>query len=316
MDGDLSLAELGEFPMIDRIVAGRRQPAGVLLGPGDDAAVVSAPDARVAVSTDMLVEGRHFRLDWSSPHDLGRKAIAQNAADIEAMGASVTSFVVAFGAPAQTPAARVQELADGMWFEAGPLGAGIAGGDLVCSPQWVVSVTALGDLAGRPPVRRSRAKAGTHIAVAGHLGRSAAGLALWQNDIAGFDELRKHHLVPRPPYGQGVAAAEAGALAMTDVSDGLLADLGHIARASGVVIDVRADALQSDIDVVAAAAQACGADPRAFVLCGGEDHALVACFDGAVPEGWRVIGHVGEGTPAVLVDGRPWTGSTGWQSFD
>ena len=99
MDGDLSLAELGEFPMIDRIVAGRRQPAGVLLGPGDDAAVVSAPDARVAVSTDMLlVEGRHFRLDWSSPHDLGRKAIAQNAADIEAMGASVTSFVVAFGA--------------------------------------------------------------------------------------------------------------------------------------------------------------------------------------------------------------------------
>ena len=97
----------------------------------------------------------------------------------------------------------------------------------------------------------------------------------------------------------GVAAAEAGALAMTDVSDGLLADLRHIARASGVVIDVRADALQSDIDVVAAAAQACGADPRAFVLCGGEDHALVACFDGAVPEGWRVIGHVGEGTPAV-----------------
>lgn len=316
MDGDLSLAELGEFPMIDRIVAGRSQPAGVLLGPGDDAAVVSTADARVAVSTDMLVEGRHFRLDWSSPHDLGRKAIAQNAADIEAMGASVTSFVVAFGAPAQTPASRVQELADGMWFEAGSLGAGIVGGDLVCSPQWVVSVTALGDLAGRPPVLRSGARAGMHVAVIGDLGHSAAGLALWQNGINGFEQLRRRHLVPEPPYGQGAAAAETGALAMTDVSDGLLADLGHIATASGVVINLKLNALQSDIDVVAAAAHTCRADPRAFVLGGGEDHALVACFDGTVPEGWRVIGHVGEGSPAVLVDGSPWTGSTGWESFD
>lgn len=316
MDGDLSLAELGEFPMIDRIVAGRRQPAGVLIGPGDDAAVVTAPDARVAVTTDMLVEGRHFRLDWSSPHDVGRKAIAQNAADIEAMGASPTSFVVAFGAPAHTPASRVLELADGMWHEVTRMGAGIVGGDLVCSSQWVVSVTALGDLAGRVPVCRSGARAGAHIAVAGGLGRSAAGLALWDNEIDGFDELKQSHLVPEPPYGQGAAASESGVLAMTDVSDGLVADLGHLATASGVVIHIHSQALQADVDAVAAAARACGADPRALVLGGGEDHALVGCFDGRVPAGWRVIGHVAEGRPEVLVDGSPWIGSAGWQSFD
>ncbi|MFM9034711.1 MAG: thiamine-phosphate kinase, partial [Mycobacterium sp.] len=223
-----TLGDLGEFAVIGRLLAGRGAAAGVPVGPGDDAAVVDAPDGRVAVSADMLVEGRHFRLDWSTPHQVGRKAIAANAADIEAMGARVTGFVVSFGAPRDTPAAGVTALADGMWAEAARVGAGIVGGDLVSSPQWVVSVTVLGDLEGRDPVLRSGARAGSVIAVAGELGRSAAGLALLDNGIGGFDELRMRHLVPEPPYGQGRAAAEAGAQAMTDVSDGLLADLGHL----------------------------------------------------------------------------------------
>ncbi|WP_328353749.1 thiamine-phosphate kinase [Mycobacterium sp. NBC_00419] len=311
-----TLHELGEFPMIERLVAGRRQPSGVTVGPGDDAAVVSAPDGRVVVTTDMLVEGRHFRLDWSAPHDVGRKAIAQNAADVESMGARATAFVVGFGAPADTPARQLQDVSDGMWQEAGQFGAGIVGGDLVASPQWVVSVTALGDLAGRAPVLRSGARAGSVIAVAGELGRSAAGYSLWRNGIDDFEDLKRWHLVPRPPYGQGVRAAEAGALAMTDVSDGLLADLGHLAQASGVVVDLAADSLHPDVAAVTAAAAATGTDPWSLVLAGGEDHALVACFAGGVPDGWRVIGAVSDGTPAVLVDGQPWAGPAGWQSFD
>ena len=314
--GEPTLRQLGEFPMIDRLVTGRRQPAGVTVGPGDDAAVVSTPDGRIVVTTDMLVEGRHFRLDWSTPHDVGRKAIAQNAADIESMGARCSAFVVAFGAPPDTAASRVQELADGMWDEVGGLGAGIVGGDLVASPQWVVSVTALGDLGGRAPVLRSGARAGSVVAVAGDLGRSAAGYLMWHKGIDGFDELRQRHLVPRPPYGQGIAAAAAGAQAMTDVSDGLLADLGHIAEGSGVAIDLGVEALRADTDAVTAAAAAAGVDPVALVLSGGEDHALVACFPGAVPPGWRVIGTVADGAPEVRVDGRPWAGSAGWQSFD
>lgn len=114
---------------------GRGPLAGVPIGPGDDAAVVDAPDGRVVVTTDMLVEGRHFRLDWSTPHDVGRKAVAQNAADIEAMGARVTAFVVAFGAPADTPVSAAEALTAGMWLEAGAVGAGIVGGDLVASPS-------------------------------------------------------------------------------------------------------------------------------------------------------------------------------------
>ncbi|OSC40448.1 thiamine-phosphate kinase [Mycobacterium decipiens] len=311
-----TLQQLGEFTVIDRLVRGRRQPATVMLGPGDDAAVVSAGDGRTVVSTDMLVQDRHFRLDWSTPQDVGRKAIASNAADIEAMGARVTAFVVGFGAPPDTPAAQVSALVDGMWEEAGRLGTGIAGGDLVSCGRWVVSVTALGDLDGRAPVLRSGAKAPSVLAIAGEPGRSSAGYALWRNGIEGFTELRRRHLVPEPPYGQGVAAAAAGAQAMIDVSDGLIADLRHVAEASGVSIDLSTAALAADHAALTAAAAAVGADPWSWVLGGGEDHALLACFAGAAPAGWRVIGRVLNGPARVLVDGVQWRGYAGWQSFE
>ena len=316
-----TLRQLGEFAMIDRLVRGRRQPAAVTLGPGDDGAVVSAGDGRVVVSTDVLVQDRHFRLDWSTPHDIGRKAIAQNAADIEAMGARATAFVVGFGAPGDTQAAQVGALVDGMWDEAALLGAGIAGGDLVSCPLWVLSVTVLGNLDGRAPVLRTGAKDGSVVAVAGELGRSAAGYALWLrgidkiDGIDGFEELRRRHLVPRPPYGQGAAASVAGAQAMIDVSDGLVADLRHVAEASGITIDLSTAALAADRDAVSGAAAAVGADPWSWVLGGGEDHALVACFAGAAPAGWRVIGRVLDGPARVLVDGQEWQGYAGWQSF-
>lgn len=310
-----TLAGAGEFAVIDRLVAGRDQPAAVTLGPGDDAAVVIAGDGRTVVSTDMLVAGRHFRLDWSTPHDVGRKAIAQNAADIEAMGARPIAFVVAFGAPADTATSQVVELADGMWHEARLLGAGIVGGDLVSAPQWVVSVTVLGDLGGREPVRRDGATPGDTVAVVGDLGRSAAGYALWHSDIRQFDALRRRHLVPRPPYGQGRRAADADATAMTDVSDGLMADVGHLATASGVGIELSTAALSADRDAVADAAAAVGADAWQWVLGGGEDHALVATFPASLPVGWRAIGRVLGGPPRVLVDGAEWHGNRGWQSF-
>ncbi|CAA0131567.1 Thiamine-monophosphate kinase [Mycolicibacterium vanbaalenii] len=315
---DESLAGVGEFAAIDRLVAGRRQPPWVSLGPGDDAAVVAAPDGRTVVSTDMLVEDRHFRLDWSTPYDVGRKAIAQNAADIEAMGARATAFVVGFGAPGETVTARAVELADGMWHEAELLGAGIVGGDMVRAPQWVISVAALGDLGGREPVRRAGANRGDTVAAIGNIGHSAAGYVLWHNGINGFDELRGRHRVPEPPYGQGAVAARSGATAMTDVSDGLLADLAHIATASGVRIDVHTTGLRPDIDALAAAGAAAGSEPLDWVLGGGEDHALVATFPDALPPGWRAIGTVvdrGNGPARVTVDGAEWGGDPGWQSF-
>jgi thiamine-monophosphate kinase len=311
----VTLAGLGEFAVIDRLVRDREQPPVVALGPGDDAAVVFAPDGRTVVSTDMLVEGRHFRLDWSTPRDVGRKAIAQNAADVEAMGATATAFVVAFGAPGDTSGNDVLALSDGMWEEARKFGAGIVGGDLVAAPQWVISVTALGDLAGRDPVRLDGARPGDTVAVVGDLGRSAAGYWLLHHAIRDHDELRRSHLTPEVRYGQGPIAADAGATAMTDVSDGLLADLGHVADASGVGIDVSSEALAADHDALAEAAAATAQDAWAWVLGGGEDHALVATFPGVLPDGWRRIGVVVDGPARVLVDGTPWRGNPGWQSF-
>jgi thiamine-monophosphate kinase len=317
-DSGPTLGEVGEFSVIERLTAGRRHPDSVLIGPGDDAALLAVPDGRVAISTDMLVEGRHFRLDWSSPHDVGRKAIAQNAADVEAMGARATAFVVAFGAPAHTPEHLVQQLSDGMWEEARRCGdASIIGGDLVASPQWVVSVTVFGDLQGRPAVTRGGARAGDVVALAGHLGRSAAGYAALTGDAAAaFPDLVHHHLVPEPPYGQGAVAATAGATAMTDVSDGLLADLGHIATASGATIDLTRADLRADADALSTATEHLGADPWRWVLTGGEDHALVATFPGTPPPGWRRIGTVVDGEPTVRVDGHAWSGARGWESFN
>ena len=217
-----TLGSLGEFAVIDRLIAAGSQPASVLVGPGDDAALLAVPDGRALVSTDMLVEGRHFRLDWSSPHDVGRKAIAQNAADIEAMGGRCTGFVVAFGAPADTPMDLVAALSAGMWDEAARCGnTPIIGGDLVRSPQWVISVTVLGDLDGRGPVRLGGARAGDVVAVAGGLGRSAAGYALLTAESPQFPELIARHRVPEPPYGQGRAAAGEAVADGRDAATGL-----------------------------------------------------------------------------------------------
>ena len=157
---------------------------------------------------------------------------------------------------------------------------------------------------------------GDTLALAGSLGRSAAGYHLWHNDIDGFAALRAAHLVPEPPYGEGRVAADGGATAMTDVSDGLLADLGHIADASGVAVNVSTAELAVDRDALAETAAVAGVDAWTWVLGGGEDHALVATFSGTPPRGWRAIGTVLDGPPRVLVDGDEWHGSPGWQSFE
>lgn len=310
-----NLGDTGEFGVISRLTAGRDLGADVLLGPGDDAAVVAAPDGRVVVSTDMLVQDRHFRLEWSSPSDIGRKAVAQNAADIEAMGGRVTAFVVAVGAPAQTDIEFLDQLNEGVWAEATRVGASIAGGDLVSARELVVSVTVLGDLQGRTPVTRSGATVGDTAAVCGVLGTSAAGFRLWQDGIDEFPELRRVHLVPEPPYGQGPAAALAGATAMTDVSDGLLADLAHIAELSAVHIDLSSTRMEPYLAPLAGAAGLLGADPWEWILTGGEDHGLVATFPGPIPAGWVAIGRVTAGDVGVTVDGAAWTRATGWDSF-
>lgn len=318
-----TVADLSEEGLLAQIFP--LLPAGThtLLGPGDDAAVVAAPDGRVVVSTDVLVEGRHFRPDWSTGEDVGRRAAVQNLADIAAMGARPTSLLVALVAPAHLPVAWVTGFARGLAAACAPHGVGVVGGDLSGGDAVVVAVTVHGDLAGAAPVLRSGARPGDVVAHAGVRGRSAAGLALL---AAGHPEacpdLVGAYLRPDSPLAAGPAAARAGATAMLDVSDGLLRDAGRIARASGVVVDLDPveTAWGDDVAALAPAASLLGHDAAEWVLTGGEDHGLLATFPAgaALPEPFRAVGRVraAAGGPAVLVGGAvPAPASPGWDHF-
>ena len=287
-----------------------------MVGIGDDAAVLAAPDSRVVASVDLLVENVHFRRDWSAATETGGKAAAQNLSDIAAMGAQPTALLVGLAAPGDLPVAWAEDLATGLAQECARAGATVAGGDISAAPLIMVAVTALGDLGGRPPVTRAGARPGDLVAVAGLLGHSAAGLALLQAGRAGPVGLLAEHRWPHPDYAAGPEAAALGATAMIDVSDGLVQDLGHVAGQSGVRIDLESARLPGD-DALRAAADALGEqDPLDWILTGGEDHALAATFPpgAALPARWSVLGRVSAGH-GVRVDSRQARGKSGWQHF-
>ncbi|TCP52032.1 thiamine-phosphate kinase [Tamaricihabitans halophyticus] len=310
-----TVAELSEFALIDELTKGRGQGAGVLLGPGDDAALLTAADGRVVASTDVLVESVHFRFDWSTPEQVGRKAAAVNLADLAAMGARPTALLLGIGCPATTRVAVLRELTAGLWREAQLVGAGLAGGDVVTAGQLVITVTALGDLGGHAPVTRTGARPGDVLAVCGRLGWAAAGLAVLGRGFRSPVAVVNAQRWPEPPYGAGPRAAEQGATSMIDVSDGLLADLGHLASASGVSIDVQTARVVIP-QRLAEVGSALGADPMRWILTGGEDHCLAATFPepSAVPEDWTLIGSVGRGA-GVTVDGEAYAGPGGWEHW-
>jgi len=311
-----TLRDIGEFALIERLVADTPERDSIEVGPGDDAAVVGCSDGRMVVCVDVLVEGRHFRRDWSTAIDIGRRAAAASLSDINAMGAVSTSLLVGLAAPGDLPGAWLMEAAAGLKEEAANAGAVLIGGDTTEGDSIVLSVTALGSLEGRAPVIRGGAQVGDRVVVSGRLGWAAAGLAVLGRGFRSPKVLVDAHRFPVIDYTSGPRAAAAGATAMIDVSDGLLADLGHIAEASGVSIDVRAESLEVPEPLQAAAA-AYNVDPRIWMLSGGDDHALVACLppDVAVPEGFVEIGSVESGSGNVTVDGSEPEGSSGFVHF-
>jgi thiamine-monophosphate kinase len=321
----ITVADLGEFGLIAAIRALLPVSGADVVGNGDDAAVVRAPDRRVVATTDLLVEGRHFRRDWSGPFDIGGKAAAQNLADVAAMGASPTALLVGFATPGDLAVAWAEDLVRGLAEECARGGAHVVGGDVSDADSVMLAITALGDLAGREPVTRGGAHPGDQLAVAGQLGRSAAGLALLEAGLAepssrsaeagDLAALVASHRRPRPPYRCGPEAADLGATSMIDISDGLVADLNHVADASGVLIDIETARLPGDPELRSAAATL-GADWLRWVLTGGEDHALAATFPPgtSLPGHWSVIGTVRPGH-GVTLDSRPAEGRNGWDHF-
>lgn len=315
-----TVGELSEAAVLARILD-RIGPSHALIGPGDDAAVVSASDGRVVATTDTLVHGPDFRLAWSDGFHLGWKAAAVNLADIAGMGARPTALLVALAMPGETAVSFVERFAEGLRAacEALAPGCAVEGGDLTVSDTLMIAITALGSLEGRRPVLRSGARAGDVLAVAGSLGLAGRGLGILFDrfrDAAGeavpvdvdlLDDAEREalraQLAPEPPIALGPVAADAGATALMDVSDGLLLDASRMAAASAVSIEIDSTAL--------------GPEPQT-ALTGGEDHALLAAFphSAALPPGFRAIGRVlPAGAQRVLLDGRAHDGRAGWDPY-
>lgn len=313
------VSEVGEHRLLAAIRERIGTADGVLVGVGDDAAVVDLSAPRFAISTDVLVQDRHFKTAWSTPTHIGRRVAGANLADVAAMGAMPTSLVLGLVMPPSTEVGWVLDLLDGIAAECEEVGAHLVGGDLSSGDTLVLSATAIGDLQGRDPVTRSGARPGNVVAIAGRLGWAAAGLSLLTRGFTSPRVLVEAHRVPQPPYLAAVLAGSAGATAMLDVSDGLVADLQHIAEASGVAIDIDANLLTIDAPV-RDAASAFNADPLTWVLTGGDDHAMVATFsaDAEIPPQFDVIGRVvtaDESGPAVTVNGEARPDLKGFDHF-
>lgn len=321
MTTDPRVADLGEAEILRAIFAELDGSSRAIVGPGDDAAVLSAPGGEVVVTTDTLVHGPDFRLAWSSPRDLGFKSAAVNLADVAAMGARPTALFVALAIPGSAPLSLVTGIAAGLREACDRLAPGCAveGGDLTVSDTLTIAVTAIGVLDGVTAVRRNGARVGDVVALAGNAGLAATGL-----DIL-FDRFRdstgapispdpaaltaqerlalEAQLRPAPPISAGPLAAAAGATAMMDVSDGLALDARRLAAASGVTLAFDSTTL--------------GENP-ALALRGGEDHALLATFpaDAVLPRDFRRIGVVvAPETEPLTVDGQPVGKDLGWDPY-
>ena len=319
---DLSLAELGEIESLRRTVSRLKSGDETIVGSGDDAAVVAASDSFL-VSTDTLVENHDFRLDWSSAFDLGFKSVASNLADIAAMGAKPTVLVVAMVVPKTTKISWLEQFADGLQAACDQLspGSAVVGGDLASGDQVVISVTVHGKLDDLSPVLRSGARVGDVVAVCGPLGKAACGLALLESGnqdlIRSYDDWVLAQTRPSPPIDQGVVANQAGASSMLDVSDGLIRDLGRIAKASSVSVEIDRSQLSGYEAMLDLPAQGLGVEPIGWVLQGGEDHSLLATFPASatLPRSFKVIGKVISKTDQdVFLDGQP-IADTGWDSI-
>lgn len=294
----------------------------VVIGPGDDSAVF-AIDGDAVVSTDAMVEGADFRLDWSSGFELGWKLAATNLSDIAAMGAVPKALTVTVMAPLDTPVRLLESVALGLSSACEVLAPGcrVVGGDLSRSPHLAFSVTAIGETGGVPPVRRDGAQPGDTVAYAGQLGLSGFGLRLLSEQCAAvsaesqdalarlwqeYPDALAAHLAPSPPISLGVRAAHAGSTAMMDVSDSLSLDAARLGEASDVTVNLASAALHLELDGMS----------LDHVLFGGEDHGLLATFSDhrELPAGFRAIGTVEPRTVGLLVDGVP-VEPRGWDPY-
>jgi thiamine-monophosphate kinase len=300
----------------------------LIVPPGDDAAVV-ATGAATVVTADLLVEGRHFDLAFSSPSDVGFKALTVNVSDIAAMGGRPRYALVSIGAPAATPITVLESVYDGIAEAARAYDVAIAGGDTVGADEIIVSVAVLGEPGAGGVVTRSGARAGDLMCVTGELGGAAAGLALLRAASADpaaraladrFPRLVEAHRRGVARVREGEAAATSGARAMIDISDGLIADAGHLCERSGVGAILEGRSVPTAIGVAEVEEWA---GTAGLALSGGDDYELCMAIPpegvdvvtrAIAPTALSVIGRFVEGG-SVEISGAEIPGQAGWDSF-
>jgi thiamine-monophosphate kinase len=332
----MELTEDELIAAISRLLSGS-QP-GVVVGVGDDAAVLEPGRGQQILTTDLLIEGVHFERASISPRDLGAKAVTVNVSDIAAMGGSPRAALAGIGLAPDVEAAWVMELYGGMRDACAEYALSLVGGDTNRSDVVVVSVTVVGEVSPGRAVTRSRARPGDAIVVTGALGAAAGGLALSRAQPATMtaalsspwgrallDALAR----PVARVGEGQTLTQSGAHAMMDLSDGLAKDLWRLCLASGVGARIELAAVPI-AEPLRAGAASLGLDPLELALGGGEDYELVATLDPSDAEAARrvlderfgvtltTVGTIieGEGLVAVGDDGRETPlGSRGWDHF-
>ncbi len=320
-----ALADLGEFGLISRITAGVRTHESVITGIGDDAAVTAlSAGMQLLTSTDMLLEDVHFRRVWHDPYRLGRKSLAVSISDIAAMGGSPRWALLSLAIPSDLPLEFIDNFMRGFLTMASENRVALIGGD-TCSSRigLTISVTVMGEQFPDRIVRRAGALPDDDIWVTGTVGDAALGLRLLERGETVSDELLSRLLDPNPQVSAALALAEAGLVtSMIDVSDGVLADYGHIAEQSGVGGCLRLDALPLSAAFRRHTA-ALPAVPYQLALSGGEDYEL--CFTAPRSDREKIgdcvkkcgiavtrIGIVtsSPGVTAVTTDGTPYSAQT------
>ena len=280
----------------------------VLVGIGDDGAVIKASPQNSVLATDMAVEGVHFKREWSSLHEIGAKITAANLADIYAMGGDPKYLLVSAGLTSDFGIAEIKALANGIKSEADLVGAVIVGGDISRAEKLVISISVFGEVTS--PITRSGAKVGDLVIVSGLPGKSAAGLFQLQSGVSDSTFTSAHK---KPVLNYELAKKFRNVNAMCDVSDGLLSELNHISSASKVGIELDSK-LISAIPGFKELGEATELEIWDLVLAGGEDHVFVATTSSEVPEGAFVIGKVVNGS-GVSVSGVSKLPATGFRHF-